>query len=140
MAELNQIEAEGVVYDLRDDGAVRQDQGTENAGKALVIGNNGKVTPGKAGGTDRVSVTLSASGWTAGTSYAFEQAVTISGVTAGTDFDADCALSGTDDEADGLVQDAFGLVPYAVSQAGGIKFCAAEQPDVNIPLTIRLYA
>lgn len=45
MAELNQIEAEGVVYDLRDDGAVRQDQGTENAGKALVIGPDGKVVP-----------------------------------------------------------------------------------------------
>lgn len=140
MSELSQIEAEGVTYDLRDDGAVRQDQGKENAGKSLVIGNDGMVMLGKAGGTDRVSATLSAAGWTAGTSYAFEQAVTISGVTAETDFDADCALSGTDDEADGLVQDAFGLVPYAVSQAGGIRFYAAEQPDVNIPLTIRLYA
>lgn len=61
MSELSQIEAEGVTYDLRDDGAVRQNQGTENAGKSLVIGSDGMVVP--VNGAEAFSVTLTAAGW-----------------------------------------------------------------------------
>lgn len=45
MSELKQIEVEGVVYDVRDAGAVRKAQGADNAGKLLGIGTDGNVGP-----------------------------------------------------------------------------------------------
>lgn len=93
------------------------------------------------GSVNRVAVTLPASGWSAGSGYAYAQTVSLAGVTAETDFDVDVELSGTDAEADALILEAFGLVTFADSVSGGIRFaCPAEKPGVNIPLTIRLYA
>ena len=95
----------------------------------------------KVSGTERRSATLATGDWAAGSGYAYTQTVSLGGVTADTDFDVDVELGGTDAEADALILEAFGLVIFADSVSGGIRFaCPAERPGVNIPLTIRLYA
>lgn len=140
MSELKQIQVGSDTYDIRDAGALREDQGTENAGKVMTVGTDGKTAPmAPGGGTERKTGTLTTAGWTAGTGYAYEQTLTLDGVTAETDFDYDCELSGTDVEADATVLEAFSLVVWAGSQAGGIKFCATDKPDSNIPMLLRVY-
>lgn len=90
--------------------------------------------------TKRYNVTLTASGWTAGSGYAFEQTVSVSGMTANTDFDYCYSISGTDAEADAAIANAASLINYASGGAGGVVFrCATTKPAVDIPVYIRVY-
>ncbi len=114
---------------------------TEGSSNAVSSGGVYEALQGLGGGVSRVTATLTTGGWSAGSGYAYTQTVSLAGVTAETDFDVDVDLSGTDAEADALILAAFGLVIFADSVSGGIKFaCATEKPEVNIPLIIRIYA
>ena len=114
---------------------------TEGSGNAVSSGGVFAALVGKGGKNVRYTVTLTTGGWTAGSGYAYEQTVALGAVTADTDFDVDVSLSGTDAEADALLLEGFGLVVFADSVSGGIKFaCATDKPGVNIPLNIRIYA
>ncbi len=113
----------------------------EGSGNAVSSGGVFEALQSAGGKATRCTVTLAADGWTAGSGYAYEQTVSISGVTAETDFDVDVELLGTDAEADVLVLEAFGLVTFADSVSGGIRFaCPTDLPDINIPVIVRMYA
>lgn len=135
--ELAQVEVDETTYDLRDDGALREDQGTGNAGKTMIVGTDGKLVPVEA--VERQTVTLSASGWTAGSDYAYIQTATVSGMTAETEFDWDVALTGTDAEGDAATREAFAVIQYANGQSGSVVFKATEQPGVNLPVIVRTF-
>lgn len=116
---------------------------TEGSSNAVSSGGVYTALQSAGGGAKRYTVTLPTSGWAAGSSYAYEQTVSVSGaaITADTDFDVDVEQSGTDAEADALILAAFSLVTFADSVSGGIRFaCPATLPDVNIPVNIRIYA
>ena len=45
MADISKVKTpDNTEYNIKDAGAVRSDQGTSNAGKFLVVGNDGFVT------------------------------------------------------------------------------------------------
>lgn len=58
MAILDSFRVNGTDYDLRDNSKIPTQQGSANAGKALVVGRDGVVTTGDAGIPDAVKVTL----------------------------------------------------------------------------------
>lgn len=118
---------------------------TEGSGNAVSSGGvfEALKSAGGGGSATRHTVTLTTGGWVSGDGYAWQQTVAVSGatITTDTDFDVDVDQSGTDANADALILEAFGLVTFADSVSGGIKFaCPVEKPEVNIPLNIRIYA
>lgn len=135
--ELAQVEVDETTYDLRDDGALREDQGAGNAGKTMIVGTDGKLVPVEA--VERQTVTLSASGWTTGTDYAYVQTATVEGMTALTEFDWEVSLTGTDEDGDAATVEAFTAVQFADGQAGSVVFKATDQPGVNLPVIVRTF-
>lgn len=91
------------------------------------------------GGLSSVSATLTTSAWTlSGDRY--QQSVSVAGVT--TDATqvilVDCALTGTDLDADATVLEAWELVSCnnVTQGAGSLTFYAYEAPTVNIPVNV----
>lgn len=85
------------------------------------------------------TVTLTTSGWTEGTDGRYYQTVSVSGVTADTPVVlVDCALDGTDLDADAEVLEAWqGPSANNVKQGDGtLTFYSYEIPSVNIPVNV----
>ena len=104
-------------------------------GETLKIGLNGDLGS-KATTT---LVTLAISGWTMGSDGRYYQTVSVPGITADTPvINVDCALDGTDLDADAAVSDAWAL-PAAnnVKQGDGtLTFYSYEIPSINIPANV----
>lgn len=88
----------------------------------------------------RAVVTLTTSGWSAGSDYSYVQSASVSGMTASTEFDYDPSLTGTDEESDIAVVEAFTNVIFAGGGDGIVTFKATDAPGVNIPVIVRLFA
>jgi len=83
-----------------------------------------------------VSVTLGIS-WTAQSDGCYAQTVSVSGVTASNQVIVDCALSGSDIDADLAVLEGWGYVNRATQAAGSLTFyCYSTAPTVAIPLSV----
>lgn len=88
-------------------------------------------------GCDGVSATLSASSWAEQSNGCFSQTVNVSGVTASNQVVVDCALSGSDIDADIAMLDGWGCVNRASQASGSLTFyCYRDKPTVNILINV----
>ena len=103
-----------------------------------VNGKTGDVTV--AGGGVGNTATLTTSGWTANSTFGFEQTVSVTGVTtnAAQVINVDVDLSLTDVDANASMLNAWALVAQcpAKQNAGSLTFYATEQPTVNISIVV----
>ena len=103
-----------------------------------VNGKTGDVTV--AGGGVGNTATLTTSGWTANSTFGFEQTVSVTGVTtnAAQVINVDVDLSLTDVDANSAMLNAWALVAQcpAKQNAGSLTFYATEQPTVNISIVV----
>ena len=103
-----------------------------------VNGQTGDVTV--AGGGVGNTATLTTSGWTANSTFGFEQTVSVTGVTtnAAQVINVDVDLSLTDVDANDDMLNAWALVAQcpAKQNAGSLTFYATEQPTVNISIVV----
>ena len=105
-----------------------------------VNGQTGAVTVETGGGCTCVTATLTTAGWSASSPYAYEQTVSVAGVTtdASQYISVDVALSQTDKDANNAMLEAWNLVAQcpAKQNSGSITFYAADMPSVAISLNI----
>ena len=84
-----------------------------------------------------VSVTLPVASWAEQSDGSFAQTVTASGVTTSNNVVVDCALSGSDIEADIAVLEGWGCVNRASQASDSLTFyCYGDVPTVAIPLNV----
>lgn len=89
------------------------------------------------GGATGASVSLSASGWAEQSDGTYAQTVSVADVTADNQIIVDCALSGSDVDADIAVLEAWGCVNRCSQAAGSLTFyCYGDVPTVAIPLNV----
>lgn len=94
----------------------------------------------KATDSTAYTITLTTSGWTEGSDGRYYQTVSVTGVT--TDIsqviNVDCALDGTDLDADAAILEAWqGPSANNVAQgAGTLTFYSYDLPTVNIPINV----
>ena len=124
--------------DLDSSGKVPSSQLPDHV--ASINGQTGAVTVETGGGCTCVTATLTTNGWSASSPYAYEQTVSVTGVTteASQYISVDVALSQTDKDANNAMLEAWNLVAQcpAKQNSGSITFYSADMPSVAISLNI----
>lgn len=91
---------------------------------------------------NEAEVTLSTSGWTSHSALGYQQAATVSGLTAAANaVDIDVALSATDKDGNAVVLEAFALIAANPATPGtnSVRFYAESIPAVNVPIIVRWF-
>lgn len=91
---------------------------------------------------NEAEITLSTSGWTSHSSLGYQQAKTVSGLTAAANaIDVDVVLSATDKDGNASILEAFALIAAnpATPGANEMRFYVESIPEVNVPITVRWF-
>lgn len=91
---------------------------------------------------NEAEITLSTSGWTSHSSLGYQQAATVSGLTAAANaVDIDVALSETDKNGNKATLEAFALIAANPATPGTneVRFYAESIPAVNVPIVVRWF-
>ena len=122
-------------------GATSSSAGTSGLVPAPAAGDQDKFLKGDGtwgeAGTNSQRVILYANNWTTQSDGTYAQSVSVTGVTTDNQVVVDCALDGTDIDADIAVLKDWGYVNRASQASGSLTFyCYGEKPTVSIPLNV----